>query len=90
MKETTLKTSMSSKPGPVAEHFKSTQQCKFHSLFTVKLPSSPLGTELSQDNKIVLLHPTCGSGKRRLRTLKRDRDTNRREGRTLPPGGDLR
>ena len=40
----------------------------------VKFPSFPQGTDLSQDNKTVLLHPTCGSGKRRLRTLETDRD----------------
>lgn len=33
----------------------------------VRLPSSPQGAKLSQDNKTVLLHPTCGSGKLRIR-----------------------
>lgn len=75
MKETTCKTSLNSKPGTVAENFKGTQQYKFHSPFTVKLPLSPQGAKLSQDKNIVLPHPSCRTGKIMLKTLKKDRDT---------------
>lgn len=75
MKETTCKTLLNSKPDTVAENFKGTQQCKFHSLFMVKLPLSPQGTKLSQDKKIFLPHPTCRSGKMMLKNLKKDRET---------------
>lgn len=79
MKETTSKTLLNSKSGAVAENFKGTQQCKFHSLFTVKLPLSPQGTKLSQDKKNFLPHSTCRSGKMMLKTLKKDRETQRGE-----------
>lgn len=71
MKETTCKILLSSKPG--AEYFKGTQQCKFHSLSTVKLPLSPQGAKLSQDKNIVLPHPTCRSEKMKLKTPKTER-----------------
>lgn len=56
----------------MAENFKGTQQYKFHSLFTVKLPFSPQGAKLSQDKNIVLPHPSCGTGKIILETLKKE------------------
>lgn len=70
MKETACKILLNSKPG--TENFKGPQQCKLHSLFTVKLPLSPEGAKLSQDKNIVLLHPTYRSGKMTLKTLKKD------------------
>lgn len=77
MKEITRKILLSSKPG--AENFKGTQQCKFHSLSTVKFPLSPQGAKLSQDKNIVLPHPTCRSAKMTLKTLKKDRETQTEE-----------